>query len=231
MDEIIKTLKIAGRKSIDHLMTHLACASLSIENKKNAQQFERFEQIKTTLKSSGIKVDKTSISNSGAIEQGAGLKESHVRPGLMMYGPSSLIPAISSQSKYDGELISSLKTKIISINSIKKGTPIGYGANVCPASGNVYIAALGYGDGFSTFNQGVEIEYMENTFKVVGRVNMDMAHLLLEDENTCQLKENDSFVIWSRETDNFKRICERSKMIPYEVLTSVTSRVPKIYVD
>lgn len=232
LEDVVHYLRMNGRKSIDHLMTHLSCASLSIKkNKKNIEQFENFEEVKSALKTSGISISKTSIANSGAIEQGAGLNESHIRPGLMMYGPSSLIPSIKETSLWTGELISTLKTRILRTRLIERGTPIGYGASACPGSGLVAIMALGYGDGFSTSNQGAELKFRDKNYKVVGRVNMDMTQLLLEGGVLGDINVDDDFTVWSPESENFDELCKRSKMIPYEVFTSLTTRISKNYIQ
>ncbi len=230
VDEVIKSLKIAGRKSVYHLMTHLSSSSMPMKtNKRNLLQFENFEKIKKSFKDANIEVEASSISNSGAIEQGAGLLETHVRPGLMMYGPSSLLPQYSKLSLWKGEIISKLETYVISLFDVEKGQPVGYGATPCPSAGRVAIIALGYGDGFSTRYLGARLYHGDVAGKIVGRVNMDMAQVFFSSDNLPELKVGDSFTVWNHSAESFSEFCQDVKIIPYEVFISLTQRVPKIY--
>jgi alanine racemase len=85
----VELIKNSGRTSIYHLMTHLSSSGLPInQNKRSREQETRFQDLKNIFKTSGIEIERTSLSNSGAIEQGLGIEESHVRPGIMAYGPT-----------------------------------------------------------------------------------------------------------------------------------------------
>eukprot|EP00658_Telonema_sp_P-2_P068817 TRINITY_DN57806_c0_g1_i1.p1 TRINITY_DN57806_c0_g1~~TRINITY_DN57806_c0_g1_i1.p1 ORF type:complete len:119 (-),score=34.78 TRINITY_DN57806_c0_g1_i1:118-474(-) len=80
------------------------------------------------LEREGVTVKETSVSNSGAIEQGLGVNETWVRPGLMMYGAPSVVgenTAITDLQVrerytpiYDGEVVGSFQTKIINVYPI-----------------------------------------------------------------------------------------------------------------
>ncbi|OIQ19135.1 MAG: alanine racemase [Bacteriovorax sp. MedPE-SWde] len=229
-EEVIDKIKRNGRREVYHLLSHFSSASLPMDsNKKNLDQKKRFKELKQKFIDSGIELKKTSLSNSGAIEQGAGLDETHIRPGLMMFGPTSLIPKYREKSKWDGKLISSLETVIINSFDIQKGTPIGYGATPCPGNGAIAIIALGYGDGFSTRYQGVKLLHDGMEGQIAGRVNMDMAQVFFEKQKAEQLNIGDKFVVWDHSSENFMRICDQSRTIPYEVFIHVTQRVPKVY--
>lgn len=229
-EEVITKLKQAGRDEVYHLLSHFSSASLPMKtNKKNLDQKQRFKDLKEKFIDAGIRLKKTSLANSGAIEQGVGLEETHIRPGLMMYGPTSLIPKYRAESLWDGKLISSLETCIINSFPITKGTPVGYGATPCPGNGVIAIIALGYGDGFSTRYQGVELLYKGQVGKIVGRVNMDMAQVFFENGKIEDYKLGDKFVVWDHSSENFMRLCDQSRTIPYEAFIHITERVPKVY--
>ncbi len=232
VEKVIEIIRLSGRKTINHIMTHFSCASLSMKtNKRNIEQMNRFKEIKSTIKYSGIDILHSSIANSGAIEQGVGLEESHIRPGLMLYGPSSLMPNLAHSSLWNGSNISSLKTNIIKVSEVEKGTPIGYGASACPDSGVMAIVALGYGDGLSTTFTGTDLKIDNKQMKIIGRVNMDMTCLLYKGGKKSDFQIGDSLKIWDHDGYNVSQICKRAKMIPYEVFTSITNRVPKIYIQ
>jgi alanine racemase len=230
VEKVIELIKTSGRKTLDHLMTHLSSSSLSLEkNKRNRHQVDQFKELKTKFKASGISVNKTSLSNSGAIIQKGGLEESHIRPGLMLYGPSSLLPSLREAHPWKGKIISKLETYIIRTFEVEKGQPVGYGATPCPDNGIIAIIALGYGDGFLTRFQGSTIRHKGHLGKVVGRVNMDMAQIFFSKTAAPDLKAGDLFTVWDNEQENFLKFSEESGAIPYELFCQLSSRIPRVY--
>ena len=227
-EEIADKILSHGRIKIFHLMTHLACASSSLtKHPLNISQRKNFELVKKIFRVKGLNVQASSLANSGTIEQGFGLEESHIRPGLMLYGPSSLNDDIVEQSLWKGQIISSLETEIIKVRTIKKGEPIGYGGTIVPHDGPLAIVALGYGDGLSTNYDGAEMFYGDYKGVICGRVNMDMAHILFPPD--AKIVENSTIQIWNENPSRFSRLCKQTKMIPYELFCQITSRVPRIY--
>ncbi len=229
LDHVANLLKKFGRKTIDHLMSHFACASQSMfKIKMNQKQLENFKQLKSELRARGIQVEKSSFSNSGAIEQKAGLEESHIRPGLMLYGPSSLtLP--NRKGVWSGQMISRLETYIIQTFEVGPGEPIGYGATPCPRNGVVAIVALGYGDGIINRYRGAKIRHNGHVGEIYGRVNMDMAQVFFEQDAVCDLRAGDIMTIWDHDQESFLELAESIDTIPYEIFCQLTPRVPRVY--
>ena len=86
-EKVISTLKGHKVHSIGHLMSHFSdsCSEL-IPGSKTEVQLDRFHRLKETFRNNSINLQASSISNSGAIEQNIGTEETHLRPGLMLYG-------------------------------------------------------------------------------------------------------------------------------------------------
>lgn len=230
LEKIIELLKTNDRKSIYHLMSHFSCASLLInKGQQSKRQYDSFKHIKNEFQASGIEIQRTSMANSGSIEQGYALEETHIRPGLMLYGPSSLIPNAREESQWRGKVVSRLETYIISQFRVKKGDPIGYGATICPHDGIIAIIALGYGDGFSTRYEGAEIEYRGHVGRLFGRVNMDMAQVLFNPQAAPVIKVGEKFEIWDHTQNKILNFSDQTKTIPYELFCQLTSRVPRVY--
>lgn len=224
IESCVKLIKKADRKSIYHLMTHLACASSSMKtNSHNKRQLENWNKLKAEIRGSSLEIERTSISNSGALEQGAGIEETHIRPGLMLYGPSSLTPSLRSKSLWKGANISTLKAEVLKTFKVDRGQPIGYGATPCPEAGTVVIVSLGYGDGFLSYYQGVKVK----SGKVHGRVNMDMVQIFFKDGT--DLKKGDVFSFWDNSIESVTNFSDQAKTVPYELFCALTKRVPRTY--
>lgn len=230
VEDIVSMIKKSGRRSIFHLMTHFSSASQSMNsNKRNLEQIQSFNKLKEEFRSRGIEIERSSLSNSGAIEQGVGLSETHIRPGLITYGPSSLLPHVTTERPWDGEIISDLETHVIHVFETKKGTPIGYGGSPCPADGVVIILAIGYGDGFSTAYQGAHLNWQGHRGQIVGRVNMDMIQVLFPMELKDHFQVGMPFTIWDHDRHHFETLSRETKLLSYEMTCQLTSRIPRVF--
>jgi alanine racemase len=229
--DVLKTIELikkSGRQSIFHLMTHLSSSGLPLQqNKRTHEQHARFQELKNILKNSGLEVERTSISNSGAIEQGLGIDESHVRPGIMAYGPSSLLNF--NESKWNGKNVSTLTTKVIKVFLAERGTPIGYGGTIIPERSLVVIVALGYGDGIGRYYSGLTKMVHGHQGKIFGRVNMDMVSFLFPPEAEKDIKLHDDFIFWNEDSNEVNRMAQMIGTISYELFCNLSVRVPRIY--
>lgn len=227
VEDLISLLKKHGRSEIFHLMTHFSHAHIRVKpGSKLVRQSETFCQIKSEIQSSGISIVETSTSNSGAIEQKVGLDQTHIRPGLMLYGPRALMG--KNNDLWKGKTISSFKTQVIHINPVKKGMPIGYGGHVCSDNGYVAMIPVGYGDGILTFYSGAKFMLEGVEAKILGRVNMDMTALFIK-ERPANLKIGSEFFIWDDKINDIDYLSMQLKTIPYQLFLAVTSRVPRHY--
>jgi len=229
VDLMINKIKSNGRNKIYHLMTHLSSSSEKMDtHNRSHKQKENFDQIIKKITLNKIKIERTSISNSGAIEQSFGLDYSHIRPGLMLYGPSALTKNARKNSFWKGLSISTLETNILSIFPVKQGDEIGYGAEMINDNGNIVILSIGYGDGISTKLEGVKLNIDDITAEIIGRVNMDMLQLFFE-SGSLSLKVNDKVKLWSSHTSEILSIADQAGIIPYELYCSLTNRVIREY--
>jgi alanine racemase len=228
LDKVVDKLKKKKRNVIHHAMSHFANSYIPLEKQKRTQkQYEQFKSIVSDLKGAGFEIENTSMANSGAIEQNYALEETHIRPGLMLYGPKSLYP---KGSEWNGKIISSLKTRIISVNEVKKGTPVGYGGHVCHADGLVAIIPLGYGDGLFTYYSGAVLKHGEFNPKILGRVNMDLIQLYFPPEAIGKVKVGDEVVFWDESQQATQELAMQLKTIPYQLYCALSERLPRKYV-
>jgi alanine racemase len=199
--EIIKSLKVANRYKIFHLMSHFANASMPMgTNKRNICQKEKFKELK---------------------------EETHIRPGLMLFGATSMAPQHADKSWWQGRVVSELKTKVLNVFDVSRGDPLGYGSTPCPQAGTVAIIALGYGDGISTRFMGATLYNKGVAGKVCARVCMDMTYVLFP--KGTDIKRGEDFWIWDGDSKMFMELARETKTLPYELVIQLTTRVPRIY--
>lgn len=227
---IVNRLKQHGRTSVHHLISHYANASFAMDsNERNILQRSRFTDIKTYFRDNGIILERTSQANSGTIEQKFSLDNTHIRPGLMMYGSTSLNADISEKGHFKGKLVSRLETYILRTFDVKAGDPIGYNSTPCPHDGVVAVLAIGYGDGFSTRYGGASLTHKGFRGVITGRVNMDMIQVLFPTEAKRHIKAHEIFTIWGENEGDLLKFSQETKTIPYELFCSLLPRIPRVY--
>ena len=227
---IVTKLKQHGRSSVHHLISHYANASFSMNtNERNILQRTRFTEIKQFFLDSGIQLERTSQSNSGAIEQNFGFEDTHIRPGLMMYGPTSLSSEVKSEGHFQGKLVSKLETYILRVFEVKKGEVVGYNSTPALADGIIAILAIGYGDGFFNRYSGAHLYHKGFTGTIIGRVSMDMTHVFFPIESKGKIRAHEIFTIWGDQVGDLLNFSLETKTIPYELFCALLPRIPRVY--
>jgi alanine racemase len=225
LNQCIDLLRKYGRQEVQHLMTHFGCSYLPGDPLTEKQK-SKFDQILNRFRSDGFKVHLESIANSGAIEQGIGLEYTSIRPGLMVYGPSSLF---KKNSTWSGGLPSQLYSIPDHFIELKRGECFGYGASRMPRDGLLAIIPLGYGDGLPMSVTGYEWRQGDDELKFIGRVNMDMAYILLPPGATKENWRGRKIYLWKQSPLEVIRLATHCKVHPYSIFCSLTSRIPRNY--
>jgi alanine racemase len=165
------------------------------------------------------------ICNSGGVTR---FKQAHydmVRLGIGMYGIG-----VNEAEQKKLQNVSSLKTRISQIKHIGKGQTVGYNRNgKTDADISVATIPVGYADGFrrDLGNGKITVLINGNACKTIGNVCMDMC---MVDVTGISCKEGDEVIIF----ENFEQIQKLSdvmRTISYEVLTSISARVKRVYVQ
>ena len=119
----------------------------------------------------------------------------------------------------------SLYSEVISIRNVSKGEYVGYGANYI-AKENIIVATIpiGYNDGINKSIKYVSIN--NKLYELIGDVCMDMIQVKVD--NTIKLY--DEVEIFGKNI-KLKDVSARTNTNAYHILTSITTRVPRIYED
>ena len=223
MNEIAK---IASLKNIlpEGIMSHFSEADL--KDKKFAKlQLKNFSSIISSLEEQKITFKHHHMANSAAVLTMPKAHFDMVRPGIMLYGygyhgVSGLKPVLS------------LKSNILLIKTVPKGTPISYGRTfITKRRSTIATIPLGYADGYSRklSNKG-EVLIKGMRVPVAGRVCMDTVMVDVTDIPGVSYKSK-VVIIGSqgKEKITAEEIADKTGTIPYEVLTSIGQRVKRVY--
>jgi len=231
LEDILKISRLPGIET-EGMFTHFARADE--ESPAYAlKQLDAFNAFYERMKKEGVTVPVRHCSNSAAATY---LRESDldmIRLGISAYGmyPSGFI----SQIKLTPAL--SLKSHVIMVKKISKGTHVGYGGT-WTAVKDSYIATIpvGYADGYHrTLSNRGAVLINGCRYPVVGRICMDQLMADVTPENPdkpCMVNEGDEAVLIGKSGENritAEELAELAGTINYELTCSLSPRVPRCY--
>lgn len=212
---------------IEGLFSHFADSSSNNSEYTNLQ-IERFSQIVNFSTKMGYNFPLIHISNSGGILQYPNANFSMVRPGIMLYGVYPSNEVIKSV-----KVIPTLewKSRVVYFKVIKSNHPVGYGGNwVGENDIRAVTIPVGYGDGyFRSMSGKAKVIIRNNKYDVIGTISMDQ---IIVNINWDSSFNNDDVVLLGKMGDQeitAENLAEWANTIPYEILTNINSRVPRIY--
>ncbi len=160
------------------------------------------------------------ICNSAGIERFTPYQFDMCRLGIGLYGISFNGAKLRN--------VCSLLTTILSVKTVKAGETIGYGRHTTlTADRQIAVIPIGYADGFDRrfSNYGGEVIVRGQRCPVVGNVCMDQA---MVDVTGTDAHVGDSVEVFGERLP-LQELSDRLGTIPYEVLTSVSRRVQRVY--
>ena len=143
------------------------------------------------------------------------------RLGIGMYG-------ISFLQEPETKNVCTLKTTILSIKTVPAGETIGYGRHTTlNEDRQIAVIPIGYADGFDRrfSNYGGEVLVRGKRCPVVGNVCMDQAMI---DVTGTDAQPGDYAIVFGDQLP-IQELADKLQTIPYEVLTSISRRVQRIY--
>ena len=179
------------------------------------------------------------ICNTAGIERFPEYHHDMCRLGIGLYGFSfiqsvtSVTSVTSGNSGITGQPrklrnVCTLKTTILSIKTIPAGETIGYGRHTTLSEPRqIAVIPIGYADGFDRrfSNYGGEVLVRGKRCPVVGNVCMDQAMI---DVTGTDAQVGDYAVVFGDQLP-IQELADKLNTIPYEVLTSISRRVQRVY--
>ncbi len=147
-----------------------------------------------------------------------------VRIGIGLYGVKTVFDGREDALK----TVASLHSVVISIKEWPAGTTIGYGRHgVLERPSRIATVTIGYYDGFDRhFGNGAVSVWINGSYcPTVGNVCMDA---IMVDVTDAQCKVGDRVEIFGHHVP-IERLSDVRGTIPYEILTSVSPRVKRVY--
>lgn len=194
------------------------------------QQLSRFQQVLSFYEERGLLPPPLRhMANSGGILQ---LPEAHldmVRPGILLYGvyPSDEVPhtvAVKPALTW--------KSRVVYFKVVQPGHPVSYGSTwQSEEMTRIVTVPVGYGDGyFRLLSNRAQVLIGGKAYPVVGRVCMDQMMVNIGWDSAYN---GDEVILIGQQGEAsiaFEEVARWADTIPYEILTNINTRVPRVYI-
>ncbi len=161
------------------------------------------------------------ILNSAGIERFPRYQMDMVRLGIGLYG-------VSATDEEALQTVTTLKTTILQIQNVPSGESIGYSRmSYVNRDSRIAVIPIGYADGFDRHlsNGTGEVIIKGKRCPVIGNICMDTSMI---DVTDIDAMEGDQVIIFGKEL-SVRELSDKLGTIPYEVLTSISPRVKRVY--
>ena len=123
-----------------------------------------------------------------------------------------------------------MKTVVTHIKTVKAGQSVSYGLNwTATQDTKVATLAAGYADGVNRLLgfTGHRVKIGDKYYPVIGNICMDQMMIDITDSD---VRIGDEVTVWGGNGENsLDKVSARIYTIPYEMMCSVSKRVPRIY--
>lgn len=236
LSSVLEALQRHPEVRLEGLMTHFACADAP-ELETTRAQLHAFTAIAQRAAEAGLSPRIKHAANSAALLRLPEARLDVVRPGIALFGYDSSAAAEGGRATA-GELkpVMRVRSEVVAVREIGAGERIGYG-HTWQAERPSLIATvpMGYADGLSRLlsNRGHGLVRGRRA-PIAGTISMDMTMLDVTDIPGARLGDEVVFLgpqegPLGKDAISATEIAGLSGTIPWEVLTSISRRVPRFY--
>jgi alanine racemase len=221
--ELIQILKGNETVQIASVLSHMATSDDNQHHAFAQGQIALFEKLSSQLLAEPHIKPIRHLLNTSGISNYPEAQYDMVRLGIGLYGISN-----DADEQKELETVGTLKSIISQIHSIDAGESVGYGRRfIATQPSKIATIPIGYADGIRR-SWGNEVGYVTINGKqapIVGSVCMDM---LMVDVTHIDCKEGNTVIIFG-ENPTVNAMAKQLQTIPYEILTSISQRVKRVF--
>ncbi len=220
LDQLMPLLHEPGLR-VASVFSHLVASGDAHQDPFTQEQIRRFDQMCSRLSSDlGVTFQKH-ILNSAGIQRFPDAQYEMVRLGIGLHG-------IGDDSSL--KVVSSFKTTISQIRSVAAGETVGYlRSGLTRKPSTIATIPVGYADGFHrSLGNGKGKVYVNGmAAPTIGEICMDMTMI---DVTGLDVAEGDVVELFGKQQP-VSELARQAGTISYEILTSVSERVKRVYLQ
>jgi alanine racemase len=225
LDDLAARLAASPGLMLRTVFSHLAASDSPGLDQFTNEQIRIFEKACSTLEAKTGQTFLKHICNSAGISRFPAAHFDMVRLGIGMYGIGH--DEAEQRSLFN---VGTLRTRISQIKTVEKGDTVGYSRNgKVERKTKIATIPIGYADGFGRqLGNGRHGVYINGTFcPTIGNICMDMCMI---DITPVDCSEGDEVIIFET-VSQINDLARALNTISYEVLTNVSGRVKRVYVN
>jgi alanine racemase len=212
---------------VEGIWTHFA-RSEELHDPATGEQLKRFEEVLDVLDAAGHRPHYRHAANSGAAIVRPDAHLDLVRVGIAMYG---ILPGPLLDGMVDLRPALALRSRVSLVKRLPAGEGISYGyRHRLERESTIVTVPIGYADGYMRALSTVgRVLIRGRRYSVAGTVTMDQ---LMVDCGDDPVEPGDEVVLFGRQGDQEIRaeeVAGWAGTIGYEVVTSVSARVPRVH--
>ena len=227
-EDMAKIMALPGL-SVEGIFTHFAVSDVP-GDPFTAAQYRDFTALIERLEAmTGQKFKIKHCVNSGAVINYIELQMDMIRPGIALYG---LYPA-ADRGQIDLRPVMEMKTRVVQIKTVDMGQSVSYGRNfIADTRRTVAVLPIGYADGLHRVLSGrIDVLVRGRRARQIGNICMDMC--MVDITGISDVAVGDVVTIFGKDGDAFisvDELAEKAGTISYELLCSVSKRIPRVYI-
>lgn len=223
LEEIAGRVPSDGRLRIQSVFSHLAASDSPEHDDFTKEQFEIFKNLSVPVVANQPNKVIRHILNSAGIERFPEYQMEMVRLGIGLYG-------VAQSDAIQAETVARWTTVVSQVKSVAEGNTVGYGRKgEVPQPKRIAIIPVGYADGYDRrlSNGAGKVWIAGNKYPIIGNICMDMAMI---DVTGADVQPGDPVELMG-EHIRLTDLADWMGTIPYEVLTGISQRVRRVYVQ
>jgi alanine racemase len=238
LPDVCTALKASSHLALEGISTHLASSEV-LNAVSVQQQLRRFAEARLLLRNAGFDPPLVHAANTGAVISREEALYTMVRPGIALYGyhlpfERAGEQTIANAMNFPVTPILSWKTRILSLRQMTANQPLGYGGTyVTPAAATIAVLPVGYADGLNRqISSRGRVIVRDQYAPIVGRISMDLT--LADVTNIPGATIGDEVVLLGSSNKLTVDAMEHARLAnttPYEILCSISKRVPRKYLS
>ena len=223
LNELIIRIKNNKYIKVASVFSHLVAADEAAHDDFTREQIALFDKMSQQLTAHFNYPVLRHILNSAGVIRFPHAQFDMARLGIGLHGV-----AATANEQRQLQMVSTLKTTVSQIRQVKAGQTVGYSRRgVAKTDMTIATVGIGYADGLNRrLGNGVgKMLVMGKFAPIVGSICMDMAMI---DVSGIPVKEGTEVIVFGQDY-TILEIAKQLDTIPYEVLTSISERVKRVY--
>jgi alanine racemase len=221
-------LKQLRALEVEGVFSHFSHAD-NVAGEYTRNQLEIFRSVVERLRSAGISPPLVHLANSAATITLPAAYFDMVRPGLMLYG---IHPTTAMADQIDLRPVLSWQSRILQLKKVPAGSSISYGRTfITKRESLIATVPVGYADGYPRLLSNVGAMLVRGKrAPIAGTVCMDLT--MIDVTDIAGVQQGDEVVLLGRQGNaviSADEMAAWSNTISYEILTSISTRVPRVY--